>query len=207
MSLESALLTFGLVVLSELGDKSQLVTFSFAAEGGSVVELFVGVILGLGAVTMLGVVGGSVLYLLLPPFITGIVVTIVFLLMGIHILLTTAKEPVDTTVSQTERDDNSENTTSSLPSSANRVFRVASTLFLMEWGDRTQLMIIALVATSLMPFVTGLAGFAGLLVVNGISIIIGNKIGNRVPTKTLRWLAGGLFLAFGVFSALQLFFL
>jgi putative Ca2+/H+ antiporter (TMEM165/GDT1 family) len=61
------MLTFGLVFLAELGDKTQLTTMMVAAESSSPVSVFLGAVLALTLSTLLGVLLGSFLNQTIPP--------------------------------------------------------------------------------------------------------------------------------------------
>ncbi len=53
--------TFGLIFLAELGDKTQLAAMAMAAESRAPIPVFVGAVVALALVTLIGVaIGGSV---------------------------------------------------------------------------------------------------------------------------------------------------
>ncbi len=61
MNFKTFLTTFGLIFLAELGDKTQLATITMAAQTKQPIAVFLGSALALTAVSLLGVVLGSVL--------------------------------------------------------------------------------------------------------------------------------------------------
>ncbi|MBS1787582.1 MAG: TMEM165/GDT1 family protein [Acidobacteria bacterium] len=61
LNFKTFLTTFGLIFLAELGDKTQLATITMAAQTKQPVTVFFGSALALAAVSLIGVVVGSVL--------------------------------------------------------------------------------------------------------------------------------------------------
>jgi len=66
MDLKILLTTFGMIFLAELGDKTQLATFAFAAESQSKVAVFLGAAGALLLTSLLAVVFGSAVSRLIP---------------------------------------------------------------------------------------------------------------------------------------------
>ncbi len=196
---------FVLVFIAEFGDKSQLVTLSFTAEGTSPIKVLLGVVLGLGGVTLLGVIGGSLLYTFVPTLLIEGGVTIVFLGVGVYVLFELARnhrkmrsldpDPTSTKPTPPEGTPSFERKT---------IATVALTLFAMEFGDKTQLLIIVLVASATYPILVGLACFSGLIAVNAIVILFGKTVNVKISPSYVRAMSGILFLIFGVFSAWSL---
>lgn len=59
IDLRQILVTFGAVFVAELGDKTQLATFGFAAESRSPLSVFIGSALALVTTSLLAVVAGG----------------------------------------------------------------------------------------------------------------------------------------------------
>jgi len=81
MDLKILLTTFGMIFLAELGDKTQLATFAFAAESKSRLAVFLGSAGALVLTSMLAVVFGSTLSRLVPRVGAGAL----FVLLGLWI--------------------------------------------------------------------------------------------------------------------------
>ncbi len=58
--------TFGLIFLAELGDKTQLAAIAMTAESKSPLAVFIGAVLALALVTLIGVAIGGTLTRLIP---------------------------------------------------------------------------------------------------------------------------------------------
>ena len=75
---------------------------------------------------------------------------------------------------------------------------VAVAFFLAEMGDKTQLATVALAAQfqSLIPVWLGTT--TGMMIADGIGVIVGNVLGKRIPERTVKWAAATIFILFGL---------
>ena len=79
--------TFGLIFLAELGDKTQLATIAMAAESKSPLGVFIGAVLALALVTLMGVaIGGTLTRFIPPPYIRKGAGAL-FVLVGVFMLI------------------------------------------------------------------------------------------------------------------------
>ncbi len=78
------------------------------------------------------------------------------------------------------------------------------TVFIAELGDKTQLATMFFAtegrAPAAMVFV---AASTALVLSTALGVLVGGWIGGRVPEYVLRWLAGGGFIAVGVWTLLR----
>ncbi len=79
--------TFAVVFLAELGDKTQIASFSIAAEGGSVLSVIIGAALALTAATLVAVVAGHLIARFVPKKALKIVSGLLFLATGAYLLI------------------------------------------------------------------------------------------------------------------------
>jgi putative Ca2+/H+ antiporter (TMEM165/GDT1 family) len=79
--------TFLMIFLAELGDKTQISTFAFAAESNSPLSVFLGAALALVCTSFLGVVLGGVLGRFVPERILKFAAAAVFLGFGVWTLV------------------------------------------------------------------------------------------------------------------------
>jgi len=80
------------------------------------------------------------------------------------------------------------------------VATVAIAFFLAEMGDKTQLATIALAANYQAPTATLLGTTGGMLVADAIGIYAGIVAGRRVPERQLKWFAALIFAGFGLYG-------
>jgi Ca2+/H+ antiporter, TMEM165/GDT1 family len=80
---QNLLSTFGMIFLAELGDKTQLATFTFAAESSSRWAVFLGSAGTLILTSFLGVAFGSAAHKLVPPHIIKTGTAILFIVLGL----------------------------------------------------------------------------------------------------------------------------
>jgi putative Ca2+/H+ antiporter (TMEM165/GDT1 family) len=79
--------TFALVFLAELGDKTQLATFCFAAESRSPLAVFLGSAGALVLTSLLAVIFGSMFCRMVPANYIKIGAGVLFVLLGLWMLL------------------------------------------------------------------------------------------------------------------------
>jgi len=86
MDLKLMLTTFGMIFLAELGDKTQLATMAFSAEGKSRLAVFIGSAGALTLTSLLGVVFGAAVAKLIPPNSIKIGAGVLFVVLGFWML-------------------------------------------------------------------------------------------------------------------------
>jgi putative Ca2+/H+ antiporter (TMEM165/GDT1 family) len=87
MDLKVLLTTFGMIFLAELGDKTQLATFAFAADNKARLAVFLGSACALVLTSLLAVVFGSAVGRLVPANYIKMGAGALFVLLGLWILL------------------------------------------------------------------------------------------------------------------------
>jgi len=87
MDLKLLLTTFATIFLAELGDKTQLATLAFSAEGKSRLAVFIGSAGALVLTSLLGVVFGAAVAKLVPPNYIKIGAGSLFVILGFWMLL------------------------------------------------------------------------------------------------------------------------
>ena len=86
MDWKLALTTFAAVFLAELGDKTQLATLSFAAEGHSRWAVFVGSAVALVTTSAIAVLAGGALARVIPPTVLTRLAAFAFVAIGVWLL-------------------------------------------------------------------------------------------------------------------------
>ncbi len=95
MDWQSFALSFIVVFLSELGDKSQLVAITLGSQARSTSAVFLGVATGLVCTTFFGVLLGSSLATFLPFKLVKAIAAVMFALLGFYLLRQSPAPPID----------------------------------------------------------------------------------------------------------------
>ena len=86
MDLKVLLTTFGTIFLAELGDKTQLATFCFAAESKSKLAVFLGSAGALVLTSALGCLLGSVVSRFVPATYMNLGAGVLFVILGLGMI-------------------------------------------------------------------------------------------------------------------------
>ena len=82
-------------------------------------------------------------------------------------------------------------------------FTVFASVFVAELGDKTQLATLLYASDRAHPKLTVFAASASALVLaSGIGVLAGGVVSEWVSPRTLRWIAGGGFIAVGLWVLL-----
>ncbi|WP_433786922.1 TMEM165/GDT1 family protein [Actinomycetospora sp. CA-101289] len=191
--LAATALSFAVIFVAELGDKSQLMALTFATRFRAVP-----VLLGIAAATVVthafSVGVGYLLGAAIPTFWISVVAAVAFVGFGFWTL---------------RGDALSEDEEKKGDATARSAFlAVAIAFFLAELGDKTMLATITL-ATQY-PGGGGVTGVwlgstIGMVAADALAIILGRVLGRRMPEKVIRIGAAVLFFAFGVWLTAEAF--
>ena len=86
MDLKVMMTTFGMVFLAELGDKTQLATFCFAAENRSWLSVFIGSAGALVLTSLLAVITGCTISKFIPTHYVRLGAGALFIVLGLWML-------------------------------------------------------------------------------------------------------------------------
>jgi putative Ca2+/H+ antiporter (TMEM165/GDT1 family) len=189
---------FVTIFLAELGDKTQLITISFASKYPRM-PVFLGVFLAMSVVTIFGVVVGAVLIRFIPIQVVKVLSGLIFIVFGVWTLL-----------SKEEELEEDEGQIRSKGSSEPRKEKVFSTAFIMtslaEFGDKTQLAVIALTAQYGAPVAVYIGAVAAFALIVGIGVVLGKKISEKVESKWIELGSGALFIILGIIFIVEAVF-
>lgn len=177
--------SFGVIFVAELGDKSQLMALTFATRF-TMVPVLVGITIATSVVHLVSVAVGHGLGAAMPTGWIALVAAVAFLGFGAWTLR-------GDSLTAEER-----NKASRVARSA--VMAVTVAFFLAELGDKTMLATITL-ATQHGWFGVWLGSTLGMVVADALAIVIGRQLGTRLPERTIRYGAAGLFGVFGLWLA------
>jgi putative Ca2+/H+ antiporter (TMEM165/GDT1 family) len=178
---DAFILSFGVVFLAELGDKSQLMALAFASRYKAMTVLLAVTIATL-IVHAGSVLLGSMFALALPT--SAIQVVAGFAFFGF--------------AAWTLRGDTLGEADEGRAARKGRwaLLTIGTAFFLAELGDKTMLATVTL-ATTQEPMGTWLGSTAGMVAADAIAIAIGAFFGTRLPERAIALFAAGAFVLFG----------
>jgi putative Ca2+/H+ antiporter (TMEM165/GDT1 family) len=174
-------LSFAVIFIAELGDKSQLMALAFAARYRArtvlVAVTFATLVVHAGSVVL-----GSAFALALPTAAIQVAAGLAFFGFAAWTIRGDALG---------ERDE-------SRAAGAGRwaLLTVGTSFFLAELGDKTMLATVTL-ATTEEPWGTWLGSSAGMVAADAIAIAIGALLGTRLPERAIKLFAAATFVGFG----------
>ncbi len=169
------------VILAELGDKTQLLAMAFATRFN-----WKTVMLGVFAATvanhLIAVAVGVYLSGFIDEHTMTIIASIAFIIFGLW------------TIRGDVLGDEAEGNRFS------PFWTVAIAFFVAEMGDKTQFAAVTLAAQykALLPVLAGTT--IGMLVADAVGIIAGVVLHKAIPERTLKWFAAIVFIAIGIFG-------
>ena len=185
--LAALLLSFAVIFVAELGDKTQLVAMMFALRYRWWVVLGA-ITAATTAVHVLSVAIGHYLGAALPTHLLGIVAGATFVFFGLWTLR--GDSLTDDEATRAQR------------ATAPAFFVVTSAFFLAELGDKTMLATITLAADNDWLGVW-IGSTLGMVAADGLAIIVGAVAGKHLPERLIQITAAALFLLFGVYMLLE----
>ena len=183
--MEAFLLSTGIVVLAEIGDKTQLLAFILAAKYRKPLPI----ILGILAATLVnhsfaGVVGSWITTLLGPETLRW-VLGVSFVTMAAWTLIPDKFDEKDAKLAR-----------------FGAFGTTLITFFLAEMGDKTQIATVALAAQfhAVVPVVAGTT--LGMMIADVPAVLLGDRIAGRVPARTVHLIAAAIFAVLGIATLL-----
>jgi putative Ca2+/H+ antiporter (TMEM165/GDT1 family) len=180
LSLAAFSAAFILVVLAEMGDKTQFVAMTFAAKYNPYKVLFA-IFLGTIANFAIVIVIGQLLTEVVPIDAISLVASLAFIAFGVW----------------TVREEKTEEGPMKL-SRFGVVATVGIAFFVAEFGDKTQLATLSLAAQYHSPISVLVGATLAMLVADGIGIVIGVVLCRRIPQRKLKMLSATIFVLFGL---------
>jgi len=179
--LDALLISFGVIFVAELGDKSQLMALAFATRYRALAVLL-GITVATAVVHAASVVIGALLGAALPT-------RPVNLLAGLAFLAFAAWTLRGDSLSEDEAE-------RARRSTGSAVLAASVAFFLAELGDKTMLATITL-ATREGLLGTWAGSTLGMVAADAIAILIGQQLGRRLPDRAVRIGAAASFVLFG----------
>ncbi|MEP7203978.1 MAG: TMEM165/GDT1 family protein [Ilumatobacteraceae bacterium] len=187
--LQAFLVTFGVVFLAELPDKTMFATIVLSTRYRRPLAVVMGVTLAMAFHSVLAVVVGDALRRL-PRTPTQFGVAVLFVVGGALLL-------------RSERHNDSEVRDVPVHSAWGVIGRSALIIGVAEFGDFTQLATIGIVAERGDAAAVAAGSLVAHFVVAVLAVLAGRWLERKLPVRTVQRAAGGLFMVFGVLTALS----
>lgn len=189
----TALLTsFLLVGIAEMADKTQLLTLCLTCKYPPR-KVLVGVAVAIAILNLVAVLVGGFAGRLLPTAPINIVAGILFVAFGLWALFSRTEDT----------DEEACDTTPGRGIGGSAILTVTAAFLVAEVGDKTQLATLSLAARFETFFAVWLGASLGMLLANGLAIAGGVMLSTRIPEAALKRVSGALFIAFGVWTLLE----
>lgn len=174
---------FSLLFLAEMGDKTQLIAMALAHRYRAL-PVLVGTFAAFLVLNLLAVSVGAALFRFVPEWAVLGAAGALFLFFAWRSWADGEQEDGDEELAKAQ--------------GRQAVWAAFSLIFLGELGDKTQLVLVALAASSGDPWSTFLGGTAALWTVAALGVLVGATLLRRVPRVWVHRVAAGLFAVFGL---------
>jgi putative Ca2+/H+ antiporter (TMEM165/GDT1 family) len=179
--------SFAVIFVAELGDKSQLMALTFATRFKPW-PVLIGITVATAVVHLVSVAVGYGLGATLPTGWIALIAGIAFLAFGAWTLR--GDRLSDEERSKAER------------STGSAILAVGGAFFLAELGDKTMLATITL-ATQYGWFGTWIGSTVGMVAADALAILVGRLLGRHLPEKAIKYGAAALFAIFGIWLIVE----
>jgi len=183
----AVLVSFGVIFIAELGDKSQLMALAFATRFRAW-QVIAGISVATAVVHLVSVGVGYGLGAALPTRWITLAAALAFF--GFAVWTWRGDTLTDEERSKAER------------ATRAAVVTVGAAFFLAELGDKTMLATITLATTNDWVGVW-VGSTAGMVAADALAIVVGRFLGTRLPERVVRYGAAALFALFGAWLLIE----
>jgi putative Ca2+/H+ antiporter (TMEM165/GDT1 family) len=184
---DAFLVSFGIIFVAELGDKSQLMALAFAARYRAL-PILIGISLATAVVHAFSVLVGAVVGVALPTNAIAVIAGLAFFAFAAWTLRGDTLAEDD--AARAHR------------STRSAVLAASVAFFLAELGDKTMLATITL-ATTVGRLGTWAGTPLGMVAADAMAIVVGQQLGARLPERAIRIGAAITFVLFGVILVVE----
>ncbi|RZT84393.1 putative Ca2+/H+ antiporter (TMEM165/GDT1 family) [Pseudonocardia sediminis] len=180
-------ISFGVIFVAELGDKSQLMALTFATRYKAL-PVLIGITIATSVVHLVSVAVGYGLGAAIPTGWISLVAAVAFLGFGAWTLRGDSLSDDEEAKAQ--------------KAGGSAVVAASVAFFLAELGDKTMLATITL-ATQHGWFGVWLGSTVGMVVADALAIVVGRHLGRRLPERVIAVGAATLFVVFGLWLGVE----
>ena len=181
--------SYALIIAAEIGDKSQLVCMTLASRHRAT-PVILGAIVAFTLLNTLAVIFGVAIANWVPAYIIAAIVCLLFAVFGIHAIFFIGNEEDEEQIQE---------------KSGHGLFLTTFLLITVaEFGDKTQLAVVALSSTAL-PAAIWIGSTLALATTSILGVIAGRTLLQKIPLTLLHRLSGLIFIILAIFSAYQVY--
>ncbi len=178
--------SFALISAAEMGDKSQLVCMTLASRHRAF-PVVLGAVFAFALLNTLAVIFGSAIANWLPEYIVAGTVALLFTVFGLHSLF---------------NHDDDENEEVEEKSGHGIFFTTFLLITVAEFGDKTQLAVVAF-SSSANPYAVWFGSTLALTFTSALGVLAGRTLLQKIPLPLLHKISGCLFLALASFAGIH----
>jgi len=216
MDITVFLITYGILFIGELGDKTQLIVFNLALEYKKFFKVGIGATLGFAVIVTIGILFGSLITEFVPLSLISLISGLLFIAIGLFELRDIKSLYLNERKIKSDNKSIKQNSAEKEETKNNEVAKFAwlkknpylagfGFIFLMELGDKTQLLTITLASIYAAPLEVWLGAFLALISVAWIGIFTGATIAKKVPKFYLKVVAVSIFILVGILVLINSF--
>jgi putative Ca2+/H+ antiporter (TMEM165/GDT1 family) len=181
------LVSFGVIFLAELGDKSQLMALAFATRYKPL-PILAGITIATAVVHAFSVLAGAAFDAALPTDTINVAAALAFFAFAAWTIRGDRLD--DDATARVER------------AGGSAVLAATGAFFLAELGDKTMLATITL-ATNEGALGVWAGSTVGMVAADALAVGVGAKLGRRLPERTVKLVAAASFVVFGVLLLIE----
>lgn len=178
--------SFLLIAAAEVGDKSQLVCMTLAARHRAT-PVLLGAIASFAFLNSLAVIFGAAIASWFPGHMVSAAVAFLFAVFGIHALL----------INEEEEEGEGELVEKS---GRSLFFTTFLLITVAEFGDKTQLAVVALSSTAL-PVAVWIGATSALILTSALGVLAGRTVLQKIPLTFVHKISGFIFLILAILAA------
>jgi len=196
-------IVYGILFIGELGDKTQLIVFNLALKHKKSYKVGFGASLGFAVIVTIGIIFGTIITTIVPISLISIISGIVFVIIGLLEARTLKKLYLERKASQDPENINNNSKDDEIGSKFSRIRKNPYLagfffIFIMELGDKTQILTITLASIYPYPLLVWLGSFLALISLAWMGVAFGAIISKKVPKFYLKIIAITIFLFIGL---------
>lgn len=208
-------ITYGILFLGELGDKTQLIVFNLSLEYEKKFKVGIGATLGFALIVSLGVIFGAVITQYVDLSIITLLSGILFIVIGslelpkikkLYQERQDKKKNKSIDVGSSENNDPPKKITSKLSKLKKNAYLAGFFfIFIMELGDKTQILTITLTSVYSSPVEVWIGSFLALITLAWMGVFLGTVIAKKVPKFYLAVITTIIFIGIGCITVITYF--